>query len=116
MQAGKLRHRVTIQQPIRTVSASGEETVEYYDERYTQASINALNGSAAERSRQLSPEASHLIRIRVNKNFTVTTMTRVKFGSQIYDIKFAEDVMERGIYLELHAAQYRGADGDKTGY
>lgn len=97
--AGAYRHRITIQQATETRDTFGEAVPTWgtYAERY--AEILPQSGREFIGARQLTPELSHLIRLRTVAG--VTPKMRAVLGSRVFDILAVLDDENRGIQMTL---------------
>jgi SPP1 family predicted phage head-tail adaptor len=64
MQAGKLRHRITIQRRTVTYNAMGHESGSWQSIETRYSRVKELSGTELERARQLVPEVTHQITLR----------------------------------------------------
>lgn len=101
LQAGRLRHRVRIQEKSVTQNAYGEEAPTWAaitnGERW--AAVEPLSGSERFGAQQVNPRVSHKVTIRYLS--TVTPKMRVLFGSRALEIDAVINPMERGEVTEL---------------
>lgn len=105
MEAGKLRHRITIQQDSgTTVDASGHPTASWTDVRTVWASVQPLGGLERWRANQMQAETTHLITIRYQDN--ITTKMRALFQGDRY-LYFLDvlNLNERNIELQIQAKE-----------
>jgi SPP1 family predicted phage head-tail adaptor len=115
MNAGKLRHRVTIQSPPdpadpENQSPEGEPTRPWNDLADRWASIEPKGGGESFSAGQVVPTATHLVTIRHLSS--VTQACRVKFGSRYLYVQSMIDLEERGIWLELTCEERPDVEGD----
>jgi SPP1 family predicted phage head-tail adaptor len=106
LQAGKLRHRVTLQQqvagsPQRT--ASGQRDVAWTDVATVWASIEPLSGRRLESAQATWPKVSVEIRIRYRAG--VVAGMRAVHSGLYYPIEVALDPELRRIELRLMCSQ-----------
>lgn len=105
MRAGRLRHRITIQQPGTTQDSYGEEnaagTWTTFATRW--AAVEPLQG------REYFAAQQHLARVTtrfiLRKINGVTPKMRILFDGRIYDIDAVMDFDERGIEVQLMAVE-----------
>lgn len=102
MRAGKLRHRVTIQQ--RTAASptnypSGEKDASWTTYLTVWASVEPLSGRELFAAQQVTSDVN--VRIRMRYRDGVTAKMRVSFNSKIYDIVAVINREERNVELEL---------------
>jgi SPP1 family predicted phage head-tail adaptor len=105
MQAGKLRHRLTIQQDSGTTQdASGQTTSNWTEYKTVWADIQPVSGLERNRANQMQAETSHLISIRYLDG--VTTKMRGLFQSDRYfEFLSVLNVGERNIELQIQAKE-----------
>lgn len=106
MQAGKLRHRVTLQEFVigsPAVNAIGEPAGAWAEWATVYAAVEPMAGRELLAAQQISAETTGRIRIRYREG--VTEEMRVVFGSLIYDITGILDPEERHIELVLYTKQ-----------
>ena len=100
MQAGNLRHRVTIQQVTETRDDMGGVTQTWSTfAANLHAEIAPLSGRELLLARQVNAETTHRIRLRYRAG--ITPKMRVLFGSRIFAIESVLDTEERGIEVVL---------------
>jgi len=85
MRAGRLRHRVTIQQKVPTRDTFGGELVTWSPVATVWASVEPLQGREYLAARQLQAELTTRIRIRCRTG--ILPQMRVVWGSHTYDIQ-----------------------------
>jgi len=103
MQAGKLRHRVTLQEKSVSRNAYHDEVVSWSDVATVWAEIQPLEGREFFESQRLGAEQPSWIRIRHRSD--VTPSMRVVRGSVTYDIETVVDVDGLGKELRLMCNQ-----------
>ncbi|UEM08068.1 phage head closure protein (plasmid) [Skermanella rosea] len=97
--AGELRHRITIQAKMRTPDGIGGGTLAWSEVGKAWASIMPYRGLEVWRSMQTETPVSHKIRMRHRND--VTTRNRILFGTRVFDIVQCINVAEENIVLEL---------------
>lgn len=97
MQAGRLRHVVTIEQATETRNAIGEKVPTWSTFDTVRAGIRPLSGRELDAARQRFAEASHEVELRYLPG--LTPKMRFKFGMRILDIGFIRNVEERNRQL-----------------
>ena len=101
MRAGRLRHRITIQEPASTVGGLGEKLKSWADVATVWAAIEPLRGREFFESHQRESEATTVITIRYRSGLTHSM--RINFGSKYYKIDDILNPDERNRYLEIIA-------------
>ena len=115
MQAGRLRHRVTIEKPVETANATGERIKTWVTYAEVWASVEPVQGREFFSAQQIQSSVSTRIRIRFNAG--VNEKMRVKFVADrtlgithYYDIESVIAVRERRHEMQLMCIR-RGAEG-----
>lgn len=99
MQAGKLRHRVTIEQRTQTFDANGSPTDTWTAFATVWASVEPLSGRELLNAEQIQPVVSHRVRLRYLSG--VQPEMRVLHDSRALNIESVINKEERNIELEL---------------
>lgn len=99
MQAGKLRHRVTIQQPTVARNGFNEAVTTWSNVVTVWASVEPLSGREFFAAEHVQSEITHRVRLRYRSGI-VPTM-RVVFGSRHLVIESVINYAERGTDLQL---------------
>lgn len=99
MQAGKLRHRVTFQNPPTAQNSTGQVTGSYTTLATRWGSIEPLSGRELVNAQQISAEVTHRIRVRWLSG--IAPKVRAVFGSRNFDILSVLNPEERKRELEL---------------
>ena len=98
MQAGKLRHRVTIQDKTVARDAYNGEVITWTTVTTVWAAVEPLNGREFLEAQRDGAQVTTRIRIR---DRSVTPEMRVVFGSHVYDVESVIAVEERGAEVVL---------------
>jgi SPP1 family predicted phage head-tail adaptor len=101
MQAGRLRHRVTVQRATDAIDQYGDQTPTWTSLGTVWASVEPLNGREYFAAAQMQSEVSTRIVIRPISGVTLTPKDRVKFGSRYFDIQSVINRDERNRELQL---------------
>ena len=99
MNAGRLRHRVTIQEKSVTDNAAGEEIITWSDVATVWAAIEPVRGAEFWEAQQEQAERPAKIVMRYRSDVTVAN--RLIWGSHTYDIESVVRPAERQIMLEI---------------
>ena len=102
MQAGYLRHRITIQTTTQTQNATYGTTEDSWATHVTAwASIEPLRVGSREwfDAQKFTAEVSHLVKLRYRSG--VTPKMRISWDSRLFDIKIVLNVEERDRELQL---------------
>lgn len=78
MQAGRLRHRVTLQQGTETLGAAGDVSRTWTDVATVWGEVRPMSGREREIAGQLQSEETHTVRIRYRAD--VTPQMRLSWG------------------------------------
>lgn len=96
---GQLRHRVTIQEPIRAKDAGGGSTRTWTNVATVGAKIEPLKGMERLRAMQIEDSVTHKVTIRYRSG--VKAAQRLLFGTRAFNIRAALNLEERNLWLEL---------------
>ena len=100
MKSGKIRHRVSIMNPVEAQSDTGEVVVASWSTLASVwVSIEPLAGGELTQADQMQAEAT--IRIRLRYLSGLTTQSRIHWNDRIYEIVAAQNIEERNIEYEL---------------
>jgi SPP1 family predicted phage head-tail adaptor len=100
MQAGQLRHRITIQQRAQTV-VDGDQVTTWTDVWTCSAAIEPISGREYFSAASISADVSHRIRIRYTSAFAPLPNMQIVYGSRTFDIQTVMNVEERNHELHL---------------
>jgi SPP1 family predicted phage head-tail adaptor len=108
MQAGKLRHRVTIQRL--SAGSPGQDAGGTPDDGWGAlftcwAEVMPLRGRELVAAQQVHPEVTGTIRIRYRADYPLTSKDRAVYDSRIYDILAAINVEERNREVLLYVKE-----------
>ena len=84
MQAGRLRHRIMLQEPIGQRDAHGQPIRSYRDEPLAWASVEPLRGKEKEVANQVAAEAT--VKIIMRYRHDVTSDWRITFDGRHFEI------------------------------
>jgi SPP1 family predicted phage head-tail adaptor len=99
MQAGKLRHRVTIQRKASGVDTLGQSSGGWVCVNTCWASVRTLTGNELEKAKILVPAASTEIIMRYNPD--TNEQCRAVFKERIFNIGNVNNIDQRNIQLTL---------------
>lgn len=99
MNAGKLRHRVTIQELVRTDDGYGGITETWQDVATVWAAVEPLRGNERYRAQQVQAELTHKVAMRYRVG--VKPQMRLLYAGRVLEIEAVIDVEERHRWLEL---------------
>lgn len=83
IQAGKLRHTITIQTPSETRDELNQAVKTWSDTATRRASIETVSSNRAATAEQNTTFATHKIALR---RYSLSPTQRIKFGSRIFNI------------------------------
>tara|TARA_R100001594_G_C3984570_1_gene250915 strand:- start:50 stop:373 length:324 start_codon:yes stop_codon:yes gene_type:complete len=101
MVARNLRQKIVIQSPNSSVDARGQITGSWTDVATRFAQVKKMSGREATASNQLFEKATWKIRIRWERDLTITTDYRIKFGNIYLAIGSITNVKERNLEYEI---------------
>jgi len=101
MQAGKLRHRVTIEQPTETQDAYGSVVQSWATLATVWAAIEPVTGRERFATTGDVRYAENEVHIRIRYRDDITPKMRVVHGSDVYNIRAVMDRWGRGQELLL---------------
>lgn len=96
---GKLRHRVTLQELVKTDDGYGGIVETWQDVATVWAAIEPLRGNERYTAQQVQSELSHKVTIRYRAG--IKPQMRILYGNRVFDIEAVIDVDERHRWLEL---------------
>lgn len=99
MRAGRLRHRVTIQENVGSENNFGETVDDWQAVTTRWAAVDPLRGRERFEAQQISAEVSHRVTMRYFADLTPTM--RLVYDGRVLEIEAVIDVEERGRELEL---------------
>ena len=99
MEAGKLRHRVTIKQKSTTRDAAGGEVVAWTTFATVWGSVEPMRGQEYLEANRVGAQVDTRIRIRYASG--VLPSMQAVYGSHTYDILSVINVEERNIEMQL---------------
>lgn len=99
MEAGKLRHRITIQQRSSTQDSYGQPLVAWTDVATVWCAIDPLSGRELLAAEAVQSEITHKVVMRYRSG--INAKMRVLYGSRIFDIQNVLDENERHRTLTL---------------
>jgi SPP1 family predicted phage head-tail adaptor len=106
VEAGRLRHRVTIETPTRTVNATSGEKIPAFNATATVwAEVKPLTAKEQIRAGQTDVNATHVVSMRYRTD--VTEQCRLNFGGRILNITGVVNVEERSAELQILATEVR---------
>ena len=109
MQAGKLRHRVTIQSPIVTKNTRGVDTITGWNDVATVfAEVRSVAGREQAANEQITPLATHQVIIRYRSG--LTTKHRLKWGARYFGVASVLEPDNRMRLLTLQCNEIVGTD------
>jgi len=99
MNAGELRHRLTLQANRPVQDSFGAETETWVTLATVWAGISALKGHEMFTAQQTVAEVTHKVRMRYRAG--VEPAMRLLFGARKFDINWVNNIDERNVELEL---------------
>ncbi|WP_434642754.1 phage head closure protein [Thermoanaerobacterium thermosaccharolyticum] len=99
MNAGKLRHRATIQQLVSTDDGAGGSIETWQDIVTVWAAIEPLRGNERYTAQQVQSTLSHKVTIRYREG--IKPQMRLTYKGRVFEVESVIDVEERHQWLEL---------------
>lgn len=106
MRAGRLRHRIAIEQQVLTDDGAGGVTEEWVEIAAPYAAVIPLGGDELFAAQQTMPRVSHRIEMRYMHDIESSTM-RVVFRERVFDIEAVLNIDERDRELHLYCEELR---------
>lgn len=101
MQAGRLRQRVTLQEPVTARNGYGEVITTWATVATMWAQVEPLSGREYFDAEHLQSEITHRVRLRaVRRGWTATPAMRVLYGGR--DLRIVSVIDWRERHVELH--------------
>lgn len=101
--AGRLRHRIQIQEAIANPTDFGEKVLEYQTVATRWAEIEPGAGSGSFTAGVTQPSSSTKITIRYFADLTI--LHRIKFGDRFFNVSSFTNPEERNIYHIIQATE-----------
>jgi SPP1 family predicted phage head-tail adaptor len=108
--AGELRHSITIQQPqYGSAGARGQSVVpsSWAVVRTARAAIYTAGGRETSMASQIVSDVSHVVKVRWTPD-AIAANYRIVFGSRVMTIQYVENVLERNRVLLLYCKEVDG--------
>jgi len=99
MQAGRLRHRITVQKKSVTRDGFGAEVISWTKHVDAWGSIEPMRGREYMEAKQVQAGVDTRIRLRFQAG--ITPGMRVLYGSRTFDIQSVINVLEKGAECQL---------------
>lgn len=103
MNAGKLRHRATIQQLVNTDDGAGGSIETWQNVATVWAAIEPLRGNERYTAQQVQSTLTHKVTIRYREG--IKPQMRLTYKGRIFDIESVIDIEERHRWLELFCSE-----------
>jgi SPP1 family predicted phage head-tail adaptor len=104
MQAGSLRHRVSIQSASEA-NSYGEVSQSWSTEATMWGEVRPLSGRELDDARQRKALATHAVTVRGDSAVTITPKKRILFGARVFSIEYVIDPDERGISKQIQCVE-----------
>ena len=106
MRAGRLRHRVVIQQPVNAADATGQMVATWTTVGTVWAAVEPLNGREYMTAQQVDSETTTRIRTRYGSEISsIDPSWRITFDSRNFDIQSVIRPNEYGDELVIMAGE-----------
>ncbi len=97
---GRLRHRITIQEPVEgDKDSQGKPVITWTEVKEVWASIEPMRGKELYEVKQINTTTTHKVIIRYYSG--LLTKYRILFGERIFGIDNIINISERNILMEL---------------
>ena len=103
MNAGKLRHKITVTQTAKTLDQYGIETETTTTLRTCWAAVEHRNPSEKWAHGAIEPNITDLFTVRYSAD--ITRKMRVAYSGKVYDIEGVEDIRDEHKYLLIQARE-----------
>ena len=113
MKTGDMRHRITIQANTPTLDPNGGDVDSWATATTVWASVQTLTGRKLEIARQIDAEATVEVRMRYCSTTAPTVLSRLLFGTRIFEPILVVNENERNIWLLIQCREKRGALDDE---
>lgn len=101
-----LRHRVDVQQRVRTLAASGEQVDTWAPVTANEpAAVEPLRGREAFAALQVSADQPYKIVVRYRPDIRYSTGMRVLWETRILDIESSAEERAEGHWVQLHCRE-----------
>jgi phage head-tail adaptor, putative, SPP1 family len=104
MRAGRLRHKIEIQQVVETQSATGAVINTWQTYYQARASYEPKSGKEAYTAQQEHAQATAMFRMRYKAG--ITTKMRLIYDNRVFDIENVIDVYGRGRELQIMGVEH----------
>ncbi len=105
--AGSLRHRVTVQQPPATKDGYGRRSGPWSDVATVSASIEEKAGTESDVANQLIATGQVVITIRFPRSWTLTTKMRFKFGDRFFEVGSIQNFENVNCFLVCNCSEVK---------
>jgi SPP1 family predicted phage head-tail adaptor len=105
IEAGTLRHAISIQAQTTTQDAFGQESQTWNTVLQTRASIRTLSLSERSSASGFVSEATHRITMRYQSAAPILGGMQIVFGSHTYQIQAVENALERNRVITVLALE-----------
>ena len=103
MRAGRLRHRITIQNPTKQRNQVGETVLAWKDLATVWAAVEPVSGKEFFAAKQVIAEVTHKIRTRYRPG--ISPQSRVLFNGRTFEVNSVINRDERNRELEIMATE-----------
>lgn len=100
MRAGRLRKRVSIEEPVRTLDAHGQPIVTWREIAQVWAEIMPVSGDEQKRAMVVQGEVTHRITLRYTPDLTGPEY-RIRWNGRIFQVTSRLNYMELGRELDV---------------
>lgn len=103
MNIGELKHKIEILRPVIEINENGFEVQSYETYKTLWAKITNLHGKEYFEAASVQKEKTVKFTVRAVKGIDETM--KIRFGSNIYDISFIDNIKYENKYMEIKALE-----------
>lgn len=97
IKSGELKHRIQIYSPPTGIDSRGRSTGDWNKVAEVNAHLKTLSGDEAVLARQLVSRATHQIKLRYQRKFTLSPKHEIRFRGRRFSIGHVENVEEENV-------------------
>ena len=107
MQAGKLKHQITLQSPQTTRDAVGEQVLSFTDVVTVPAEVTPISGREQFMAAQRQASTTHVVRIRYSSQVSAMDASwRIMLGARVFVLDAPpRNIDEADVMLELQCTE-----------
>lgn len=86
MEAGQLRHRLTIETPVTGADEYGQESIAWHPKAEVWGCVKPLGGEERWRAQQVQARTSHEVLLRWASSWSPAPKDRLKLGDRVFEV------------------------------